>query len=104
MIKINVDAYQETNVCLNKANDGTVQLDHKHAYFYQMQTQLGVCKCEMAHFVVWTKKDLHQEDIAFDDFFWTKINFLNAILPELVGTFFPRPLRIEPLITQGSSV
>jgi len=104
-----VDACQEKKFCLNKANDGTVQLDHKHAYFYQVQTQLGVCKCEVAHFVVWTEKELHHEEIAFDDLFWTKITeesqhiFLNAILPELVGKFFSRPPQKGTWITQGSS-
>uniref|UniRef100_A0A8C5ELC2 YqaJ viral recombinase domain-containing protein n=1 Tax=Gouania willdenowi TaxID=441366 RepID=A0A8C5ELC2_GOUWI len=42
----------------------------KHQYFYQVQTQLGVCKLESAYFVVWTEKDLHVEQIVFDEAFW----------------------------------
>ncbi|KAG7523856.1 Inhibitor of growth 1 [Solea senegalensis] len=32
---------------------------HQYQYFYQVQTQLEVCKLESDDFVVWTEKDLH---------------------------------------------
>ncbi|WAQ94131.1 YNG2-like protein [Mya arenaria] len=66
-------------------------LSNSHQYYYQVQTQLGVCKLERAFFVVWTLQDLHIEEVLFDDKFWGEICakslhiFKTAILPELVG-------------------
>lgn len=46
---------------LDQNSEGKLILNRKHQYFYQVQTQLSVCKMESAYFVVWTKKDLHVE-------------------------------------------
>lgn len=46
---------------LDKDTEGKPTLNRNHLYFYQVQTQLGVCKMESAYFVVWTEKDLHVE-------------------------------------------
>ena len=65
-------------------------------YYYQVQTQLGVCERVSAFFVVWTKEDMHIEIIDFDIDLWSemcenaKVFFDNAIMPELVGKFFTR--------------
>lgn len=89
---------------------GDIRLDQAHAYYYQVQTQLGVCRCDMAHFVVWTEKELHYEKIFFDRSFFEKIIqkshhfFVYAVLPELVGRFFSLNQDIEPLSAQTSSL
>ncbi|XP_061580348.1 inhibitor of growth protein 1-like isoform X1 [Cololabis saira] len=81
---------------LEKDDDGKLKLNRKHQYFYQVQTQLGVCKLESAYFVVWTEKDLHVELITFDEEFWdtickkSKRIFDTAIMPELVGKYYTR--------------
>ena len=73
---------------------GVMKLDHNHEYYYQVQTQLGVCELEEAFFVVWNKHSLHVELIKFDRDHWTCMiskaeRFFNvAILPELVGRFY----------------
>ncbi|XP_041349329.1 uncharacterized protein LOC121368656 [Gigantopelta aegis] len=84
------------NFYLKVGDDGLLKLDSKHQYYYQVQTQLGVCKLELAYFVVWTEKDLHIEHIMFDERMWEEICekskhiFYSAILPELVGKFYSR--------------
>jgi hypothetical protein len=40
---------------------------------YQVKIQLGVFKIESAYFVVWTEKDLHIEQIMFDEVLWNTI-------------------------------
>jgi len=81
---------------LEKDSEGKLTLNRNHQYFYQVQTQLGVCKLESAYFVVWTEKDLHVEQILFDEEFWCMIYqkskniFDMAIMPELVGKFYTR--------------
>lgn len=83
---------------LEEDSEGKLTLNRNHQYFYQVQTQLGVCKLESAHFVVWTEKDLHVEQISFDEEFWgmicqkSKNIFDTAIMPELVGKFYTRLL------------
>jgi hypothetical protein len=63
-----------------------------------------VCKIESAYFVVWTEKDLHIEQIMFDEVLWNTICekskhiFVTAILPELVGKFYSRlPFSNKPV-------
>ena len=81
---------------LEKDSEGKLTLNRNHQYFYQVQTQLGVCKLESAYLVVWTEKDLHVECILFDEEFWdticqkSKNIFDTAIMPELVGKFYTR--------------
>ena len=99
-----LDEVADKNFYLKKSDDNVLSLDRKHQYFYQVQTQLGVCKAESAYFVVWTEKDLHIEQICLDEELWNEIRekskyiFLTAILPELVGKFYSRlPFSVKPL-------
>ena len=92
---------EEKGFYLKKDQHGSLKLDRDHAYFYQIQTQLGVCKLESAYFVVWTENDMHSEEISFDEQFWVnmcvraKHIFSSAILPELVGKFNTRLLGVR---------
>jgi hypothetical protein len=65
-----------------RGNDDQLKLDVKHQYYYQVQTQLGVCKIEYGYFVVWTEKDLHIEQIIFDE-------VLNDILSTAIAGYYP---------------
>jgi hypothetical protein len=79
-----------------QGDNGELSLDNKHNYYFQVQTQLGVTKCESCFFIVWTEKDIHIEEIDFDKELWdtiqnkSEIFFRTAILPELVGKFYSR--------------
>lgn len=85
-----------TGFYLKKDDEGKLTLNRNHQYYYQVQTQLGVCELESAYFVVWTEKDLHVEHILFNGEFWdmickkSKHIFDTAIMPELVGKFYTR--------------
>ena len=46
-------ATNDSKFCL-KQLDGELRLDHRHAYYYQVQTQLFVCDVEYADFCVST--------------------------------------------------
>ena len=86
----------DKNFCLQKDVNGVLKLSKTHAYWYQVQTQMGVCEMERAYFVVWTEKDMHVEEVFFDEQKWlemcvkAKHIFETAILPELLGKFFTR--------------
>lgn len=44
-----------TGFYLEKDGEGKLTINRNHQYFYQVQTQLGVCKLESTYFVVWTE-------------------------------------------------
>ena len=56
--------------CLQVTEDGELQLSRKHAYYYQVQTQIYVCNKDFADFVVWSQKDIHVERILPNQEFW----------------------------------
>jgi len=76
--------------------DGKWILKRNHAYYYQIQLQLEVCKLLYCDFVVWTEKDFVVERIAADkQFFNSAIDtvqqfFVYGILPEIVGKWYTR--------------
>ncbi|CAC5376125.1 unnamed protein product [Mytilus coruscus] len=97
------NASDDKNFYLKKDNDGNLKLYTKHMYYYQVQTQLGICQMESGYFVVWTEKDLHIEQIVFNNELWKEICdkskhlFITAILPELIGKFYSRLPNRQPL-------
>ena len=79
---------------LKRNKFGHLELDNEHEYYFQIQTQLGVCELEEAFFVVWTNQSLHVEIIKYNRDHWICMTgkaerlFNSAILLELVGKFF----------------
>ena len=95
-------ASHDKNFCLKTADDGLITLDHTHAYYYQVQTQLFVTNVDYCDFCVCTFSDdsvngLHIERILKDLQFWSDCTkkaesfFLTSILPELLGKWYTRP-------------
>ena len=88
-----------------KETDGKLQLDSDHMYYYQIQTQLFVCDVEYCDFCVCTFADgestVHIERIHKNHQFWTncvemaKCFFRTCLLPELMGSWFTRPLAVD---------
>ena len=104
-------AAQDTQFCL-KTSHGELHLDHNHAYYYQIQTQLFVCDVEYADFCVCTfmagddqkgnsqdsqDSHVHIERIYKDHSFWTECItkaqhfFRTCLLPEIMGNWYTRP-------------
>ena len=85
----------ETDFCMTKQN-GKWILKRNHAYYYQIQLQLEVCKLSYCDFVVWTEKDVVVERIAADNQFFSNVIdsvqhfFVYGILPEIVGKWYTR--------------
>ena len=75
----------ETSVPYMKNVHGALQLDRKHAYFYQVQGQLYCADKKLCHFVVYTNKDMKVVHVMRDDTFYSQhggkvIRFLQQIL------------------------
>lgn len=71
-------------------------LQHDHAYYYQVQLQMRVCKVSYCHFIVWSKSGQINQLIPFNEDFVQSIKneithfFKYAILPELLGKWYTR--------------
>ena len=83
--------------CLELDSGGKQLLSKKHAYYYQVQTEINICEEAMyADFVVWTVADIHIERILPDAEFWSELVskatefYKKCLLPELVGKFYSR--------------
>ena len=67
-----IDNFSDKQVkafCLQKNADG-LALKKNHAYYYQVQLQMGVCEVQWGYFVVWTQLGLYTEKIVFDATFF----------------------------------
>lgn len=85
----------ETIDCLLSLN-GELHLNTSHAYYYQVQSQMYICKAQFADFVVWTIKGLFIEHIKPDNTLFNhvvgKINtfYISAVLSEVIGKWYTR--------------
>ena len=102
-------ASNDKRFCLKKDGDGTLYLDPDHAYYYQVQTQLFVCDVNYCDFCVATFADsgvesaMHVERVYRNPSLWSQCVehassfFRMCVLPELMGSWFTRPLASEDL-------
>lgn len=58
--------------------DRNGKLKRNSDYFFQIQTQMFCSGLKLSHFVVYTFKGLHVEQIEFDDIFWN-----TTVLPKI---------------------
>lgn len=92
------DASNVKGSCLIEIN-GSILLDHNHAYYYQVQAQIFIGEMDYCDFVVWTEKDIYIERIYGDEDFWDDVTIKadkfhsTCILPELLGKWYTRPVR-----------
>ena len=81
--------------CISE-KDGKYTLKKDHAYYFQVQMQLALCKLLFCEFIVWTDDNFIVERISVDiDFFTSKLPglqqfFAYAILPDVVGKWYTR--------------
>lgn len=99
---IDTAATHDKAFCLKKI-DGSLSLDKKHAYYYQVQTQIFVCNVSYCDFCVCTftsepESGLYIERIYQDTSFWEECSskaehfFKICLLPELIGKWYTRPI------------
>lgn len=85
----------QANFCMNQ-EEGKWRLKREHTYYFQVQTQLHVCKVVYGDFVVWSENGMLIERIEKDTTFldtWKesiKHFFIYGILPEIVGKWYTR--------------
>ena len=91
------DTSNSRSFCLSKQSDGEWMLKKDHQYFYQIQTQMHVCRLNYCDFVVWSETDgiLVERVIKDECFFLTLIPdlrhlFLYGVLPEIIGKWYTR--------------
>ena len=83
------------NFCMVNTDSGW-SLKRDHSYFYQVQTQLHVCKLTYADFVVWTETGLvveriHEDASFCDDLVGDVHHFFKyGVLPEIIGKWYSR--------------
>lgn len=81
--------------------DGESRLSENHAYYYQIQMQLGITRLGYCDFVVWNKNKFIMEQIYLNETFWetesktASMFFYNVIVPELLGKFYTRGSETE---------
>ena len=76
---------------------GRQELRYAHAYYYQVQLQMGVCEVQWGYFGVWTPLGLYTENIVFDATFFchcceTYTLHRHYLLPEFFLMKLPRRL------------
>ena len=104
----------DKNFCLTEV-DGQISLDHCHAYYYQVQTQIFVCNVDYCDFCVCTfsgdeESTIHIERVFRNNNFWkdhcvpkAEAFFKTCLLPELLGGWYTRPLMPPNLEIQQST-
>ena len=105
-----------TNFYLECAG-GKLSLKKNHNYYYQIQMQMALTNSASCDFVVWTTRDIHIEEVSFDQSFWeVQINrchqfFSLVIMPELVAKHFskivntttPNPIALDHCYSMSTS-
>ena len=88
-------------------DDSHLQLKEDHAYYYQVQLQIKLCRVQYCDFVAWRENDdIFQQRIYLDSNFIDNMiqsvkPFVKfAFLPELVGKWFTKQLIM--LLSQSS--
>ncbi len=92
--------------CLIRNPDSSSHLDRKHAYYYQVQTQIFVCKAKYCDFCgctfpdnAWSKL-AYREDLwgqrILDELYRQNSTFLQ--IPELIAKWYTKPLSLLSLL------
>lgn len=95
------EASKNSDFCLELVN-GSLRLKRAHAYYYQVQTKMGVCGVAYCDFVVWTPTELYIERVLKDDAFFQNMLasarkfFTHVVLPELFTECFTTKDTVKP--------
>ena len=58
---------------MEKISDGKCRFKGDHAYYAQVQGQMGVTGTKWCNFIVYTNKGIYIEQIAFDPVYWENL-------------------------------
>ena len=73
-----LEACSDPNFFMEKISDTQCRLKRDHAYYGQVQGQMGVTGAKWCDFIVYTSKGIYIERIAFDPVYWG--NLKNELL------------------------
>ena len=65
-----LDACSDPDFFMEKVDDTHCRLKRGHAYYAQVQGQMGVTGAKWCDFIVYTSKGMYVERIAFDPNYW----------------------------------
>ena len=77
-------------------------LKEDHPFFYQVQTQLHVCRLSYCNFVIWSNDEIIVERIEANEIYFdslisnVKDFFIYGILPEIIGKWYTRKPFVDP--------
>ena len=68
-----LEACSDPNFFLEKFSEGKCRLKRDHAYYAQVQGQIGVTGAKWCDFITYTSKGIYIERIAFDPAYWENL-------------------------------
>ena len=74
-----LEASEDPTLCCEAVNR-QCKLKRDHAYFVQVQGQMGVTGASWCDFIIYTKKGISVERIAFDPAYWAELRQKLALL------------------------
>lgn len=77
-----IEACSDSKFFMEKTSEATCRLKVQHAYYAQVQGQMGVTGAQWCDFVVYTKKGLYVQRIGFD------LEFLEKLRDDLKSYYF----------------
>ena len=67
-----LEACEDPTFCCEAVN-GQCKLKRDHSYYAQVQGQIGVTGASWCVFIIYTKKGISVERIAFDPVYWAEL-------------------------------
>jgi len=67
-----LEAFEDPSFCCEALN-GHCKLKRDHAYFVQVQGQMGVTGASWCDFIIYTKKGICVERIVFEPDYWAEL-------------------------------
>ena len=93
-----LEACSDANFFMEKISDTQCRLKRNHAYYAQVQGQMGVTGAKWCDFIVYTGKGLYIERIPFDATFWQNLR------TELLQYYFEHFLKFAAADFHSSAV
>ena len=82
-----LEACSDSNFFMEKISDTKCRLKRNHPFYTQVQGQMGVSGAKWCDFIVYTRKGIYVERIAFDPVFWENLRI------ELLDYYFKHFLK-----------
>ena len=92
-----LDACSDPTLFMEKISENKCRLKRDHAYYAQVQGQMGITGAKWCDFIVYTSKGLYVERIAFDAVFW------QALRSKLLDYYFEHFLSFVAVDFQNSA-